>query len=201
MSTKEKILFQALDLFSKYGYSDVTMKNVADKIGIKAPSIYKHFKSKEEIFYTILENAIVRLDERIQNVDDYKIIKNGKISLNLEKLAIDIFEYLLQDEYVSRVRKMISIEMYKNPEAMKFYVDKFIEKPMIKQEELINYFGLSGYGDIKVLSTIFYSPILLAVKLHDSNPEREEELIELLKETYKKLEYVLFDKQSLKEDI
>lgn len=201
MSTKEKILFQALDLFSKYGYSDVTMKNVADKIGIKAPSIYKHFKSKEEIFYTILENAIVRLDERIQNVDDYKIIKNGKISLNLEKLAIDIFEYLLQDEYVSRVRKMISIEMYKNPEAMKFYVDKFIEKPMIKQEELINYFGLSGYGDIKVLSTIFYSPILLAVKLHDSNPEREEELIELLKETYKKLEYVLFDKQSLKENI
>lgn len=201
MSTKEKILFQALDLFSKYGYSDVTMKNVADKVGIKAPSIYKHFKSKEEIFYMILENAIVRLDERIQNVDDYKIIKNGKISLNLEKLAIDIFEYLLQDEYVSRVRKMISIEMYKNPEAMKFYVDKFIEKPMIKHEELINYFGLSGYGDIKVLSTIFYSPILLAVKLHDSNPEREEELIELLKETYKKLEYVLFDKQSLKEDI
>lgn len=201
MSTKEKILFQALDLFSKYGYSDVTMKNVADKVGIKAPSIYKHFKSKEEIFYMILENAIVRLDERIHNVDDYKIIKNGKISLNLEKLAIDIFEYLLQDEYISRVRKMISIEMYKNPEAMKFYVDKFIEKPMIKQEELINYFGLSGYGDIKVLSTIFYSPILLAVKLHDSNPEREEELIELLKETYKKLEYVLFDKQSLKEDI
>ncbi|MGO3017557.1 MAG: TetR/AcrR family transcriptional regulator [Anaerococcus sp.] len=201
MSTKEKILFQALDLFSKYGYSDVTMKNVADKVGIKAPSIYKHFKSKEEIFYMILENAIVRLDERIHNVDDYKIIKNGNISLNLEKLAIDIFEYLLQDEYISRVRKMISIEMYKNPEAMKFYVDKFIEKPMIKQEELINYFGLSGYGDIKVLSTIFYSPILLAVKLHDSNPEREEELIELLKETYKKLEYVLFDKQSLKEDI
>lgn len=191
MTTKEKILFQALDLFSKYGYSDVTMKNVADKVGIKAPSIYKHFKSKEEIFYTILENAIVRLDERIHDVDDYKIVKNGKLSLNLEKLAIDIFKYLLHDEYVSRVRKMISIEMYKNPEAMKIYVDKFIEKPMIKQEELINYFGLCGYDDVKVLSTIFYSPILLAVKLHDSNPDSEEELIDLLKNTYKKLEKVI----------
>lgn len=191
MTTKEKILFQALDLFSKYGYSDVTMKNVADKVGIKAPSIYKHFKSKEEIFYTILENAIVRLDERIHDVDDYKIVKNGKLSLNLEKLAIDIFKYLLHDEYVSRVRKMISIEMYKNPEAMKIYVDKFIEKPMIKQEELINYFGLCNYGDVEVLSTIFYSPILLAVKLHDSNPDSEEELIDLLKNTYKKLEKVI----------
>lgn len=191
MNTKDKILYQALKLFSKYGYSDVTMKDVAEVVGIKAPSIYKHFCSKEEIFDTILENAIIRLDEKIHNADDYEIIKDYKKSLDMEKLAIDLFRYLLKDEYVSRVRKMISIEMYKNPEAMQFYVDKFIQNPMRKQEEIICYYGLDSYGEMTVLSTIFYSPILLAVKLYDANTQTEEELVELLRKTYKKLECVI----------
>ncbi|MSS77820.1 TetR/AcrR family transcriptional regulator [Anaerococcus sp. WCA-380-WT-2B] len=191
MTTREIILDKALFLFSKFGYSDVSMKDIANEVGIKAPSIYKHFKSKEEIFDTILNNAIISLDEKIHDAEDYKIIRDGKKSLNIEKLAIDIFSYLLNDSYVSRVRKMISIEMYKNPQAMKFYVDRFIETPMRKQEEIINYYGLSKYGSLKVISTIFYSPILFAIKLHDANPEKEEELLELLKDTYKKLEYIL----------
>lgn len=191
MNTSEKILYEALKLFSKYGYSDVTVKDVAEAVGIKAPSIYKHFKSKEEIFDTILKNAIVRLDEKLHNADDYEIIKNYKKTLDMGKLAIELFQYLLHDEYVTRVRKMISIEMYRNPEAMQFYVDKFIENPMKKQEEIICYYGLDNFGDIKVLSTIFYSPILLAVKLYDANTQREDELVGLLQATYKKLDCVL----------
>lgn len=191
MNTSEKILYEALKLFSKYGYSDVTVKDVAEAVGIKAPSIYKHFKSKEEIFDTILKNAIVRLDEKLHNADDYEIIKNYKKTLDMGKLAIELFQYLLHDEYVTRVRKMISIEMYRNPEAMQFYVDKFIENPMKKQEEIICYYGLDNFGDIKVLSTIFYSPILLSVKLYDANTQREDELVGLLQATYKKLDCVL----------
>ncbi|MDD7304981.1 MAG: TetR/AcrR family transcriptional regulator [Peptoniphilaceae bacterium] len=191
MNTREKILYQALKLFSKYGYNDVSMKDVAEAVGIKAPSIYKHFNSKEEIFDTILKNAVIRLDDNIHNADDYEIIKNNKKSLDIEKLAIDIFDYLLNDKYVARVRKMISIEMYKNPEAMQFYVDKFIQNPMKKQEEIICYYGLENFGDIKVLSTIFYSPILLAVKLYDANVHDEEELKELLRATYEKLACIL----------
>lgn len=191
MNTKDKILCEALKLFSKYGYSDVTMKDVAEAVGIKAPSIYKHFKSKEEIFDTILQNAIVRLDGKIHEADNYQIMKDSTKSLDMEKLAMDVFKYILEDEYVTRVRRMLSIEMYKNPEAMQFYVDKFIQTPMDRQEAIIDYYGLTQYGDIKVLSTIFYSPILLAVKLYDANMQTEEELTELLKATYEKLECVL----------
>ncbi|MDY3007381.1 TetR/AcrR family transcriptional regulator, partial [Anaerococcus porci] len=52
VTTRELILDKALFLFSKFGYSDVSMKDIANEVGIKAPSIYKHFKSKEEIFDT-----------------------------------------------------------------------------------------------------------------------------------------------------
>lgn len=191
MKTREKILEKSLDLFSKYGYSGVTMEKVACEVGIKAPSIYKHFKSKEDIFNTILSCAVVRVDKNVKNITDYIAVKDGKECLDLERLAIDIFFYLLDDPYVSRVRKMISLEMYKNPEAMRFYVDKFIQNPMLMQEEVIEKLGLNQHGDIKVLSTIFYSPILLAVKLHDADATREEELLDLLKETYKKIELLI----------
>ena len=122
MNTKEKILSKSLDLFSKYGYSDMSMENLAKEVGIKAPSIYKHFKSKKDIFDTIVKDGMIRIDNQIDDVDDYKIIKNNQKTLNIEKLSIDIFKYLLHDPFVSKVRKMLSIEMYKNPQAMQFYV-------------------------------------------------------------------------------
>ena len=74
---------------------------------------------------------------------------------------------------------------------MQCYVEKFIENPMTKQQEIINYYGLSKFSDLKVLSTIFYSPILLAVKLYDANPKKEDELIELLKKSYEQLEKII----------
>lgn len=191
MNTKEKILSKSLDLFSKYGYSDVSMENIAKEVGIKAPSIYKHFKSKKIIFDTIIKDTVIRIDNELDDVDSYKIIKNGHPSLNIEKLSIDIFKYLLHDSFVSKVRKMLSIEMYKNPQAMQCYVEKFIENPMTKQQEIIDYYGLSKFSDLKVLSTIFYSPILLAVKLYDADPKKEDELIELLKKSYKQLEKII----------
>lgn len=191
MNTKEKIYLNSLELFSTYGYSDVSMEKIAKEVGIKAPSIYKHFKSKKTIFETILKDAVIKIDQKIDDVEDYKIMKNNQKTLNIEKLSIDIFKYLLHDPFVSKVRKMLSIEMYKNPQAMQFYVEKFINNPMTKQQKIIDYYGLSKFGDLKVLSTIFYSPILLAVKLYDADPEKEDELINLLKNSYKQLEKII----------
>ncbi len=146
---------------------------------------------KKTIFETILKDAVIKIDQKIDDVEDYKIIKNNQKTLNIEKLSIDIFKYLLHDSFVSKVRKMLSIEMYKNPQAMQFYVEKFIHNPMTKQQKIIDYYGLSKFGDLKVLSTIFYSPILLAVKLYDADPEKEDELINLLKNSYKQLEKII----------
>ena len=50
MTTKQKILNEALTLFSEKGYSAVYVSDIADAVGIKAPSLYKHYKSKQEIF-------------------------------------------------------------------------------------------------------------------------------------------------------
>lgn len=48
--TKQRILDEALRLFSQSGYDAVSVERIASAVGIKVPSLYKHFKSKQEIF-------------------------------------------------------------------------------------------------------------------------------------------------------
>ena len=55
MTTKECITDAALTLFSERGYTGTSVKNIADAVGIRDASLYKHFKSKQEIFDSIVE--------------------------------------------------------------------------------------------------------------------------------------------------
>ena len=55
MTTKEKITEEALTLFAERGYKGTSVKNIADAVGIKDASLYNHFKSKQEIFNSIVE--------------------------------------------------------------------------------------------------------------------------------------------------
>ena len=49
MNRKEEIIYATLELASVNGIKGVTMAQIADKVGIKAPSLYNHFRSKEEL--------------------------------------------------------------------------------------------------------------------------------------------------------
>lgn len=55
MDTKERILKESMDLFSNKGFKAVTVEEIAGRIGIKAPSLYKHYKGKREIFKALLD--------------------------------------------------------------------------------------------------------------------------------------------------
>ena len=53
MDRKEEIIFATLELASENGLKSVSMSQIAEKVGIKAPSLYNHFKSKDEIVKTM----------------------------------------------------------------------------------------------------------------------------------------------------
>ena len=55
MDTKQRILDEALTLFSEKGYANVFVGDIADRVGIKAPSLYKHYKNKRAIFDAIID--------------------------------------------------------------------------------------------------------------------------------------------------
>ena len=55
MSTKEKILEAALTLFAENGYDGTSVEQIAGIVGIKAPSLYKHYKGKEDILNALID--------------------------------------------------------------------------------------------------------------------------------------------------
>ena len=63
MSTKDRILEEALTLFAENGYDGTGVEQIAEKVGIKAPSLYKHFKGKEDIMTALIDSAEEHYDE------------------------------------------------------------------------------------------------------------------------------------------
>lgn len=65
MSTKKEneIMMAALQLFAQKGFDAITMNMIAKAVHIKAPSLYKHFQSKNDILNSILQE-MARRDSR-----------------------------------------------------------------------------------------------------------------------------------------
>ena len=54
-NTKERILEEALKLFSQSGYMGTSMNDIAAELGVTKAALYKHYKSKQEILESIVE--------------------------------------------------------------------------------------------------------------------------------------------------
>ena len=51
--TKERILLTALELFSENGYEAVSVSDIAAELGITKGALYRHYRSKRDIFESI----------------------------------------------------------------------------------------------------------------------------------------------------
>ncbi len=57
-STAQRILDAAEDLFAEKGYSATSLGDVADRVGIRSPSLYNHFKNKEALYEAVLDRLL-----------------------------------------------------------------------------------------------------------------------------------------------
>lgn len=58
---EQAILDQALELFSRQGYRETTLQEIADRLGITRPAFYYYFRSKEDVLWRLVENLGIRL--------------------------------------------------------------------------------------------------------------------------------------------
>ena len=56
--TAERILDAAEALFAERGYAGATLRDVATEVGLRTPSLYNHFPSKESLYAAVLERGI-----------------------------------------------------------------------------------------------------------------------------------------------
>lgn len=68
IKTKQKILDESLTLFSTKGYHSVSVQEIAKAVGIKAPSLYKHYESKQHIFDAIFREMEERYAQQMAQI-------------------------------------------------------------------------------------------------------------------------------------
>ncbi|WP_179884743.1 TetR/AcrR family transcriptional regulator [Bacillus sp. AFS015802] len=84
---KQVIKNVALGLFGQKGYEDTSLAEIAKEVGIKKPSIYNHFRSKEDLFAEVIEDLIVsevkayRMTE--EKMNQMEPLKNIRILFDL----------------------------------------------------------------------------------------------------------------------
>lgn len=57
---REDVLEAALTLFAERGYRATSMRDIAEVLGLRAPSLYNHVRSKEDILVEIMDSAMDR---------------------------------------------------------------------------------------------------------------------------------------------
>ena len=157
--TKGRILSAALELFSKRGYEAVTVEQIAQTVGIKAPSLYKHFKSKREIFDSIVEMEKERYLNQCKSItSDIRGIEAVKQN------CLSMFQYQTTDESLVAFRRLLLLEKFKNPEIADIYKTFFVDIPLNNQIAIFEQLqkqGLMIPGNTRVFAMELNAPFYL----------------------------------------
>lgn len=190
METKRRIVLEALKLFARKGYSDVYVGDIAKAVGIKAPSLYKHFKSKQEIFEAILDELKAGYEKKAASMgidgsmpDADVEVYDGISQDALVEMGKNLFLFFLHDEYMKLFRQLLTIEQFQNTELADLYSKQYFDDPLAYQGDL--FAGLITGGnlqqvDSKVLALQFYAPIYMWLAECDRHPDREEEGLKMI---------------------
>lgn len=188
--TKQRILDEALNLFSVKGYEAVSVAEIAGAVGIKAPSLYKHFKSKKDIFRGIIEEMDRHYAEKafsmnmngtdeaadaglFSHVDENTLVEMGK----------SLFLHFLHDEYTAKFRRMLIIEKFHSDELAELFVQQYADNPLTYQGMLIGMLSQTGFlkkENPQIMALHFYAPMFLLLTVCDCQPEREKEALETI---------------------
>jgi AcrR family transcriptional regulator len=65
-STRDRIKREAMRLFVAHGIDAVSMRDIADSAGLKAPSLYAHFRSREDLIAELFLASYAEYGRRLQ---------------------------------------------------------------------------------------------------------------------------------------
>lgn len=173
--TKQRILSESLRLFSENGYDAVSVAEIASAVGIKAPLLYKHYKSKRDIFDSILKkmseaDGFYADENDMPNVDD----DYNNVSLeSIKTFSVAMFKHWTDDEFAARFRRMLSLERFKNSEMAELYKSYISSGPLDYMKEVFAGMNYSE-NDAGQLALSFYGPMFMLYTVYDESENKKE---------------------------
>ena len=189
-NTREEILEAALDLFAVNGYEATSISQLADAVKIRKASLYSHFANKQDILDTVVETVLkgyadhaifVRAD---WDDPDFTKDKTGMTAEDVAKLIQGQMRYILHDPHISKGRKLLMIEQFRNKELAELQTKQNYEDVLKYFEGMMRFLireGTLKNADAGIMAAQFSSPITVWINLCDREPDREDEVMELVR--------------------
>ncbi len=181
MSTKERILEEALTLFAERGYDGVGIDGIAERVGIKGPSVYKHFKGKEEILNALIDRAESHYDEFFGSEEHIGNIPKNKeefISMTMKRIS-----FTMKDPMIKKIRKLLVQEQFRNErisEVTTRHQLDGIQRMFAKIIKGMMDEGIVVKDDPKLLAVELTAPAVLQIARSDRQPQCEKECMEYI---------------------
>lgn len=84
LSRRKQVIRKAAELFREKGYAAASMRDLAQKLGIEAASLYSHIKSKEEILRTLCFDMAAEFRASLNEVEKMKVPASEKLRIGIE---------------------------------------------------------------------------------------------------------------------
>ena len=162
---KEEILIVALHLFARDGYEAVSVSQIAGELDMTKGALYRHYKSKRDIFDCIVqrmeqqdseqarqnevpEESIEKVPEEYQNVSVEDFVGYSK----------SMFEYWTEDDFASSFRKMLTLEQFRNEEMQNLYQQYLVSGPAEYVKDLFKNMEIKNPEEkaVKFYANIFF---------------------------------------------
>ena len=181
---KEEILIVALHLFARDGYEAVSVSQIAGELGMTKGALYRHYKSKRDIFDCIVQRMEQQDGEQAGEYDMPQEDKE-KMPEKYEAVSFDdfveysksMFEYWTEDDFASSFRKMLTIEQFRSEEMQKLYQQYLVAGPASYVKDLFESFGIVNAKD---KTARFYSVMFFYYSIYDGASDKEKAKVEFV---------------------
>ena len=185
MPTKERILYAALNLFAEKGYDGVGVDLIAENAGLKGPSLYRHYKGKEDIFNSLIDLVMSHYEEGFGLKK-----KPGEFPKSMDELienAMEKIKFTMHDDIVRKTRRILAMEQFRSKRMAELTTRYHLEN--LQQMYTGIFAGLMEKGILKkddpeYLALEFVSPVSLLIHMYDRQPEREEEVLDKIRKHF-----------------
>lgn len=161
--TKNQILQVSLDLFSRRGFSSVSIRDICGRVGIKESSIYYHFKSKQEIFDVLCSSFM----ETTYAMPQAFSVEMQKVTSVKEEEFLFVCQSFLNDylmnQKINKFIRMLIIEQSTNAQAAELYHKVLFDDALDSQKIIFEWLVRIGFlkkSDIHTMVMEYYTTVI-----------------------------------------
>ena len=173
---KEEILIVALHLFARDGYEAVSVSQIAGELDMTKGALYRHYKSKRDIFDCIVHRMEQQDGERAREneVPEESIEKTPEEYQNVSlddfvEYSKSMFEYWTEDDFASSFRKMLTIEQFRSEEMQKLYQQYLVSGPAEYVKDLFKNMEIKNPEETAVQ---FYANMFFYYSMYDGAADK-----------------------------